>query len=93
VTNGDREPPDDAGVLADETALLADEVSGEVLTHPAPETYTARLADRKAAVNLGLIRRLALSLVKRHEGKGSVARKRYAAALDTDLLEEILGLR
>jgi predicted transposase YbfD/YdcC len=53
----------------------------------------SQVADRKAAVNLGLIRRLALSLVKRHEGKGSVARKRYAAALDTDLLEEILGLR
>jgi len=53
----------------------------------------SQLADRKAAMNLGLIRRLALSLVKRHEGKGSVARKRYAAALDTDLLEEILGLR
>jgi predicted transposase YbfD/YdcC len=53
----------------------------------------SQLADRKAAVNLGLIRRLALSLIKRHQGKGSVARKRYAATLDTDLLEEILGLR
>ena len=53
----------------------------------------SQLADRQAAVNLGLVRRLALSLVKRHDGKGSVARKRYAAALDTDLLEEILGLR
>jgi predicted transposase YbfD/YdcC len=53
----------------------------------------SQLADRKAAMNLGLIRRLALSLVKRHKAKGSVARKRYAAALDTHLLEEILGVR
>jgi predicted transposase YbfD/YdcC len=53
----------------------------------------SQLADRHAAMNLGLIRRLALSLVKRHKAKGSVARKRYAAALDTHLLEEILGVR
>jgi predicted transposase YbfD/YdcC len=52
----------------------------------------SQLADRNAAMNLGLIRRLALSLVKRHQGKGSVASKRYAAALDTSLLQEILGV-
>jgi len=53
----------------------------------------SRVADRTAGVNLALIRRLALSLIKNHKGKGSVAQKRYAAAMDTDLLEMILGLR
>ena len=35
-------------------------------------------------------RRLALSLLKRHPAKKSIANKRYAAALDTSFLEEIL---
>src|SRR4051812_42343612 len=52
-----------------------------------------RVSGRQAAVNLALVRRLALSLIKQHKGKGSVPCKRLAAALDTDLLEEILQIR
>jgi hypothetical protein len=37
-----------------------------------------------------LLRKLALSLLKRNPSKKSIARKRKAAALDTDVLEEIL---
>jgi predicted transposase YbfD/YdcC len=51
-----------------------------------------RVANRTAGVNLALVRRLALSLIKNHKAKGSVAQKRYAAAMDTNLLEKILGL-
>jgi predicted transposase YbfD/YdcC len=51
-----------------------------------------RVADRTAGVNLALVRRLALSLIKNHKAKGSVAQKRYAAAMDTNLLEKILAL-
>jgi hypothetical protein len=50
----------------------------------------SRIKDRNAAQNLAQVRRLALSLLKRHPGKGSVATKRFEAALDTNLLEEIL---
>jgi len=49
-----------------------------------------RVQQRNQAENLALLRRLALSLLKRHPGKGSVATKRYEAALDTQMLEEIL---
>jgi len=45
---------------------------------------------RNAAENLALIRRLVLSLLKRHKGKESMATKRYMAALDVSFLEEIL---
>src|SRR5215813_14031589 len=40
-----------------------------------------RVQQRNQAENLALLRRLALSLLKRHPGKGSVATKRYEAAL------------
>lgn len=50
----------------------------------------SRIKDRNTAQNFALLRRLALSLLKRHPGKGSVATKRFEAALDTSLLEEIL---
>jgi predicted transposase YbfD/YdcC len=45
---------------------------------------------RNAAENLALIRRLVLGLLKRHQGKQSMATKRYMAALDVSFLEEIL---
>jgi hypothetical protein len=50
----------------------------------------SRVRDRKAAENLAVVRRVALSLLKRHPSKQSMACKRLAAALDTDFLEEIL---
>ena len=50
----------------------------------------SRVQRRNGAENLALLRRLALSLLKRHPAKESVACKRLAAALDTDFLEEIL---
>lgn len=51
-----------------------------------------RVQRRHGAENLALVRRLALGLLKQHPGKASVACKRYAAALDTDFLEEILQI-
>lgn len=49
-----------------------------------------RVRERRAAENLALVRRLTLMLLKRHPARLSLARKRYAAALDTTFLEEIL---
>jgi len=49
-----------------------------------------RVGKRNAAENLALLRRLTLSLLQAHPSKLSIAKKRYAAALDTDFLEEIL---
>jgi len=49
-----------------------------------------RVQKRHAAENLALLRRLTLSLLKAHPSTDSVARKRFAAALDTTVLEEIL---
>jgi predicted transposase YbfD/YdcC len=49
-----------------------------------------RVQRRHGAENLALVRRLALVLLKRHLGKGSMACKRLAAACNTDFLEEIL---
>jgi hypothetical protein len=51
-----------------------------------------RVADRNAAENLALVRRLSVGLLKRHPLKKSLANKRYAAALDEKVLEEILEL-
>lgn len=45
---------------------------------------------RTAAQNLAGVRRLALSLLKQHPGKKSVAQKRLSAAYNTGFLEEIL---
>jgi predicted transposase YbfD/YdcC len=50
-----------------------------------------RVSKRNAAENLALLRRLTLSLLKAHPSKDSIARKRFAAALDTDFLEEVLS--
>jgi len=49
-----------------------------------------RVQQRQGAENLGLVRRLAVALLKRHPGKESMACKRLSAAYDTDFLEEIL---
>jgi predicted transposase YbfD/YdcC len=49
-----------------------------------------RVQHRNGAENLALIRRMALALLKRHQGKESIACKRLAAALNPNLLEEIL---
>lgn len=49
-----------------------------------------RVGDRNAAENLSSLRRLALSLLKRHPSKKSIRRKRYTAALDVAFLEEVL---
>jgi predicted transposase YbfD/YdcC len=51
----------------------------------------SRIQDRRGAENFGLLRKIALSLLKRNPAKKSIARKRKAAALDTDYLEEILA--
>jgi predicted transposase YbfD/YdcC len=49
-----------------------------------------RVTKRHAAENLALLRRQTLSLLKAHPSKLSIAKKRFAAALDTEFLEEIL---
>jgi predicted transposase YbfD/YdcC len=49
-----------------------------------------RVQRRNAAENLALLRRLTLSLLKVHPSKDSIARKRFAAALDPGFLEEVL---
>jgi hypothetical protein len=50
----------------------------------------SRVSKRPGAENFALLRRLALTLLKRHPAKQSIACKRLAAALDGDFLEEIL---
>jgi predicted transposase YbfD/YdcC len=49
-----------------------------------------RVTKRNAAENLALLRRLTLTLLQAHPAKLSIAKKRFAAALDPDFLEEIL---
>ena len=49
-----------------------------------------RVCKRNAAENLALLPRLTLSLLQAHPAKLSLAKKRFAAALDPDFLEEIL---
>jgi predicted transposase YbfD/YdcC len=50
----------------------------------------SRIQEPHAAENFGVLRKNALSLLKRNPAKKSIARKRKAAALDTAFLEEIL---
>jgi len=50
----------------------------------------SRIQKRQDAENFALLRRLALALLKRHPGKGSMRTKRYEATLDVAFLEEIL---
>jgi predicted transposase YbfD/YdcC len=49
-----------------------------------------RVQRRNAAENLALLRRLTLSLLQAHPEKLSIAKKRFAAALDPSFLEEVL---
>jgi hypothetical protein len=50
-----------------------------------------RVTKRNGAENLALLRRLTLSLLKAHPDKKSIAKKRFAAALDIEFLEEVLS--
>jgi predicted transposase YbfD/YdcC len=50
----------------------------------------SRVASGHAGTNLGLVRRVALSLVKQVPGKGTGPAKRLKAALDENFLEQIL---
>jgi predicted transposase YbfD/YdcC len=50
-----------------------------------------RVQKRTGAENLGILRRIALSMLKQHPSEMSVKCKRLAASLDTDFLEEILA--
>lgn len=50
----------------------------------------SRVSKRNAAENLALLRRLTLTLLQAHPAKLSIAKKRFAAALDTAFLQEIL---
>jgi predicted transposase YbfD/YdcC len=50
----------------------------------------SRVSKRSTAENLALLRRLTVSLLQAHPAKLSIAKKRFAAALDPDFLEEIL---
>jgi predicted transposase YbfD/YdcC len=49
-----------------------------------------RTREGHAGANLGLIRRVAVSLLKQDPGKGSINTKRYDAALDTSYLSNVL---
>jgi len=51
-----------------------------------------RVADRNAAENLALVRRMAVAHLKRFKAKSSMKDKRYSAALNVDILEEVLNL-
>jgi predicted transposase YbfD/YdcC len=51
----------------------------------------SRIQKRGSGTNFALLRKVALSLLKRHPSGDSINRKRYAAALDTSFLEEILA--
>lgn len=46
--------------------------------------------NRQGAANLAMVRKLALSLLKRHPDKGSIRNKRQQAGWDTNFLEEVL---
>lgn len=49
-----------------------------------------RTAQRQAAENLALLRRIALTVLKRHPSKESIRNKRLQAGWDTNFLEEVL---
>jgi predicted transposase YbfD/YdcC len=49
-----------------------------------------RVCKRHGAENLALLRRLTLSLLQAHPANLSIAKKRFAAALNTDFLDEVL---
>ena len=49
-----------------------------------------RTRDRNAGANLGIVRRVAASLLKQDKGRGSIKAKRFGAALDEKYLERVL---
>lgn len=49
-----------------------------------------RTQHEQGAVNLSVLRRIALNLIKRHPSKGSLKGKRFRSALDEDFLLEVL---
>ncbi|MBL8881400.1 MAG: ISAs1 family transposase, partial [Phycisphaerales bacterium] len=49
-----------------------------------------RTRDTNAGANLGVVRRVAASLLKQDTAKGSIKAKRLNAALDTKYLERVL---
>jgi predicted transposase YbfD/YdcC len=51
-----------------------------------------QVRQHQAATNLAVVRRLALNLLKQEQTKMSIARKQFAAAMDTDYLEQILNV-
>lgn len=51
----------------------------------------SRIQGRNGQANFAMLRKLALGLLKRHPGEGSIAGKRLGAAYDTGDLEEILS--
>lgn len=51
----------------------------------------SRIENRHGAANFGLLRKLALALLKQHPRKDSIARKRKTAALDPAFLAETLA--
>ena len=51
-----------------------------------------RVSKRRGAENLSVVRRLALSLLKQHPDKRSIACKRLRAALEPGFLQEVLGV-
>lgn len=50
----------------------------------------SQIQNRNGAENFAMLRRMALCLLKRAPGKGSMKVKRFEAALDTDFLEKVL---
>lgn len=52
---------------------------------------SSRIRSEHGAHNLRILRRLALNLLRRHPGKGSLKIKRYRAGLDNHFLLEILA--
>jgi predicted transposase YbfD/YdcC len=51
----------------------------------------SRIRQRNAAENFALLRRMAVNFLRGRPGKDSMASKRYAAALDEKVLEQILN--
>ena len=51
---------------------------------------SSRIQTRNGAANFALLRKLALTLLKRHPAKESIACKRLHAALDVDFLHEVV---
>ena len=50
-----------------------------------------RIENRHGAANMGLLRKMALGLLKQHPRKDSIARKRKATALDSEFLVEVVA--